>query len=229
MMRVKSAGGPGADGQAQALLQQHRQLLFAHALAPAGHRGTVERQAVAEKRFAAEQLVIRVLQPALAQLLVGEVAHVLEDGQARHQPGGQRGLAGTITIDRIQTLLNESPVDVLRELHQRVVEINDLIQTRPQPLCLAAVASPGWPHRQDPPWSVSAAADHGRQWRSNFARKPLASAEFWQIRLLAAARIPLATRGFWILHRRRVIPTRIKNHPSAVMKRPSFRIGSQRR
>jgi hypothetical protein len=33
---------------------------------------------------------------------------------------------------------------VLRELHQRVVEINDLIQTRPQPLCLAAVASPDW-------------------------------------------------------------------------------------
>jgi hypothetical protein len=48
------------------------QLLLAHALAPAGQRGTVKHQPVLEELLAAEELVIGVLQPALAQHPAGE-------------------------------------------------------------------------------------------------------------------------------------------------------------
>jgi len=77
-----------------------------------------------------------------------------------------------------------------------MVEVDNLIQTRPQPLCLTAVASPGRPHRQDPPWSVSAAADHGRQRRSNFAGKPLASAEFLANTITCRSQDPTGYQGF---------------------------------
>jgi hypothetical protein len=48
-------------------------------------RGSIERQPVTEAQFAAEELVIRVLQPARAQDLVGQVVHVLQDEQPGHQ------------------------------------------------------------------------------------------------------------------------------------------------
>jgi hypothetical protein len=38
-----------------------------------------------------------------------------------HALGGQRRLAGTIPINRIQVLLDEGPVDALRQLRQRMV------------------------------------------------------------------------------------------------------------
>jgi hypothetical protein len=55
-----------------------------------------------------------------------------------HALGGHRRLAGTIPINRIQVLLDEGPVDARPQLRQRMVEVDDLIQTRPQPLCLTA-------------------------------------------------------------------------------------------
>jgi hypothetical protein len=103
---------------------------------------------------------------------------VLEDGQARHQPGGQRRLAGTIAINRIQVLLDEGPVDALCQLRQRMGGVDDLLQARPQPLGLTAVASLAKPHEQDPPGSVSAPADHGTQRRSSFAGKSLVRDQF---------------------------------------------------
>ncbi len=78
----------------QALLQQGDQLLLAHPLPPPGHRGSFERQLLAEEFFAAEQLVIGVLQPPLAQHLVGQLVHVLESGQppiSRVGGGGRPG------------------------------------------------------------------------------------------------------------------------------------------
>jgi hypothetical protein len=74
----------GAAGHRQALLQQCNELLFPHALAPARQRGAVEHQPVLEELLAAEVLIIPVLNPVLAQRLVGEVLHVLEDGKPRH-------------------------------------------------------------------------------------------------------------------------------------------------
>ena len=101
--------GPGGDRQA--LLQQRHELLLAHALAPARQRGAVEHQPVLEELLAAEVLEIRVLDPALAQRLVGEVVHVLEDGKPRHQPRRQRRVPRLVRVDRSELLFQEAPVD----------------------------------------------------------------------------------------------------------------------
>ena len=77
-------GRAGAGGDIQALREQGGELLLAHALAPARHRRAVERQSVLKELLAAEQLIIGVLDPALAQNLVGEVVHMLEDRQPCH-------------------------------------------------------------------------------------------------------------------------------------------------
>ena len=47
----------------QAFLQQRLQPFGAHAIAPMGHRGAVERQPVLEELLAAKVLVIRVFEP----------------------------------------------------------------------------------------------------------------------------------------------------------------------
>jgi hypothetical protein len=46
------------------------ELIFAHGLPPARQRRPIKRQPVLEKLFAAEEPVIRILNPALAQRLV---------------------------------------------------------------------------------------------------------------------------------------------------------------
>jgi hypothetical protein len=60
----------------QALLQHRPKLLFPHPLAPTRQRRAVEHQCILEKLLAAEVLEVRVLHPALAQNLVGEVVGV---------------------------------------------------------------------------------------------------------------------------------------------------------
>ncbi len=52
-----------------------------------------------EELLPAEELVIGVLDPALAQDLVGEVVGVLEDREPRHQPRRQRRTAGPVRVD----------------------------------------------------------------------------------------------------------------------------------
>jgi len=89
-------GRAGARGDVQALLEQGDELLLTHALAPARQRRAIEHQPVLEELLAAEVLVIGVLDPALAQHLIGQVIAVLEDRQPRHQPCRQRRVAGIV-------------------------------------------------------------------------------------------------------------------------------------
>src|SRR5580693_9605019 len=86
--------GAGAGRDREALLQQGLKALLAHAVAPAGDRGAIKRQGVAEEFLAAEILIIRVLDPPIAHHLVTEIEGVLENGEAGHQPGRQRWPAG---------------------------------------------------------------------------------------------------------------------------------------
>ena len=131
----------GLGGNREALLKQRLQLLLAHALAPARQRGAVEHQAMLEELLAAEELVIGVLQPALAQHFIGEVVGVLEDGQSRHQPRRQRRPARLVLVDRAEPFLEERPVDRPRQLHQRMVHVDDRVQPRAQKIGLSAVPS----------------------------------------------------------------------------------------
>src|SRR5262245_61443651 len=70
---------PGAVGHREALLQQRGDLLLTQPLAPARERRAIKWQLVPEHHFPTEVLEIRVLHPSLAQRLVGEVVHMLEN------------------------------------------------------------------------------------------------------------------------------------------------------
>src|SRR5882757_6197131 len=137
----------GSGRYRQALLQQRLQPLLAHAIAPVGHRGAIERQPVLEKLLAAEVLVVRVLDPLLAHHLVAQIVAVLENGKPGHQPGRQRRPAAAIGIYRAELLLQKSPVDRPRQFHQRVLHVDDLIEPRPKQILLAAFPTLPWPHR----------------------------------------------------------------------------------
>ena len=63
---VRGLGGSHAGRDGQALLDQRDELVLPHALAPARQRRAVERKLMTEELLAAEQLVVRVLDPALA-------------------------------------------------------------------------------------------------------------------------------------------------------------------
>ena len=122
----------GLVGDRKALLNERHELLLAKPLAPARQRGAVEGQLVAEAQLAAEELVIRVLDPARAQHLVREVVHVLQDEEPGHQPRRQGRLARPGVIYRAEAPAEKSPIDLLRQPHQRVPHVDDLIQRRPE-------------------------------------------------------------------------------------------------
>src|ERR1700730_17004236 len=136
-----------SDRHSQALLQQRLQPLLAHPMAPVGHRGAIERQPVLEELLPAEVLVIRVLDPQFTQHLGAEVVGVLENRKPRHQPRRQRRPAAAIGIYRAEFLFQKCPVDRPRQLHQRVVHVDYLIEPRPKQILLAALPSLPWPHR----------------------------------------------------------------------------------
>jgi hypothetical protein len=66
-------------------LEECHEPLLPHALTPARQRGAIKGQFVLEELLSAEELKIGVLDSALIQHLIGEVVHMLEDRQARHQ------------------------------------------------------------------------------------------------------------------------------------------------
>ena len=105
---------PGPGGHRKAFLQQCDELLLTQPLAPTGQRRAIERQLVPEYRFATEILEVRVLHPPVAQRLVGQIVHVLEDEQPGHQPRRQRRLPRPDTTDRTKAPGQKIPIDLLR-------------------------------------------------------------------------------------------------------------------
>jgi hypothetical protein len=57
---------------------------------------------------------------------------VLEDTKPRHQPGGERRLAGSVAVDLAEALFEKAPVDRARQLRQRVLQIDELVEPRPE-------------------------------------------------------------------------------------------------
>jgi hypothetical protein len=94
---------------------------------------------VAKAQLAAEELVIRVLQPARAQHLVRQIGHVLEDEQPRHQPCRQWRPPLTRRAHAGKALIEKPPIDFPPQPHQRMAEIDDVVQTRPQQIALPVV------------------------------------------------------------------------------------------
>jgi hypothetical protein len=178
-------------GHRQALLQQRLKLLFPHPLAPPRQRRAVKYQCMLEKLLAAEVLEVRVLHPAIAQSLVGKVVSVLEDCQSRHQPRRQRRLTRLVGVDRPEPLFQKTPVDRPRQLHQRVVHVDDLIKPRAEQILLAGLPSLAWSHRKFPAPSARArgitACDSKESSKPNLQGSRPATARRRQIRLLKRA------------------------------------------
>lgn len=81
--------------------------------------------------FAAEVLEVGVIDPALAHRLIGKVMHMLEDVQAHHHArrhAGSAGLGIMGTVSRIEP----HPVDPMRQPHQRVLHVDDVLEPCPE-------------------------------------------------------------------------------------------------
>lgn len=68
--------GAGSRRDRKALLNERRELLFAHPLPPVRQRRAVEGELVPEELLAPKELEIGVLQPAIAQRLVREIVRM---------------------------------------------------------------------------------------------------------------------------------------------------------
>src|SRR3954466_14295643 len=84
----------------QALGQQRLQLV-AEPLAPMAQVRALVREGVLKELFAGEELEIRVVNPALANALIGQPVSVLEQQQADHKPGLDSGSPKKLTLQSI--------------------------------------------------------------------------------------------------------------------------------
>src|SRR5215471_15606667 len=143
---------PGAVSHREALLQQRDDLLLTQPLAPARERRAIKWQLVPEHHFPTEVLEIRVLHPSLAQRLVGEVVHMLENEQPGHQPRRQRRLPGSHPTHRAEASRQKVPIDLPRQPHQRMAKVDDLLERRahrsPPTANLAVEGITDRPHRE---------------------------------------------------------------------------------
>src|ERR1700730_9185293 len=114
----------------QALGQKQFQLV-AEALPPVAQVRALVREAVLEKLFPAEVLEIRIIDPALAHAFVGQPVNVLEqqkpDRKARLDPGST-----VLAVERRDLAVDKVPVDLACELCQLVLQLDDLVETRPE-------------------------------------------------------------------------------------------------
>ena len=130
-------------------------------LAPARQRARIDRQLVLQVVEAAEELPVRVLDPALAHPLVGEVVGVLQVSEPDHQPRRLAGTSRPLVVERPERALKALPVDQSGQSHQRMPEIELLAQSRPEKIVGLSVLSSFRAHRKSP--GKAAAEPHFRQ------------------------------------------------------------------
>src|SRR5581483_796730 len=162
---------PRAGRDRKTFLQQRDELFFAHPLTPTCQRRAVEGRLVLKKLLAAKELIIGVLEPALAQNLVGEIVHVLQDREPGHEPRRERGPAWAVGINGAEVLLQKTPVNRRGQLRQRMLHVDDLIEPRPKQIVLPAVPTLFRPHRESPNRPVPDERITTRA-QDQFARKP---------------------------------------------------------
>src|SRR5665811_1807821 len=84
-----------------------------------------------------------------------------------------------VRVDRAKLLFQEAPVDRSRQPHQRVLQIDDLIQTRAEQILLAGLPSLLWLHCESLRPILVESRESQLQIRGNrqteFARKPAAT------------------------------------------------------
>jgi len=99
---------------------------------------------MAKELFAAQILKIRVLHPAGADILVGQIESVFEYRQPGHQPGRQRRHARAVAIDLAEAMFQKRPIDGVRQPHQFMGHVEYLIEPRAEQILFICVAAFGW-------------------------------------------------------------------------------------
>ena len=98
---------------------------------PPRHRRTVEGKLVQKELFAAEELEVRILHPPVTQLPIRQAKSELQDLKSRHQSRRQRRLAalafGAFTVNLSAHRLGMLPVQSLRQLHQLMLHVENLV------------------------------------------------------------------------------------------------------
>ena len=89
------------------------------------------REGVLEELFAGEVLEIRIIDPALAHPFVGQPVNVLEQQQPDHEAGLDAWPA-LLAVERRDLAVDPVPVDLAGELHQLVLQVDDLVEPRPE-------------------------------------------------------------------------------------------------
>lgn len=129
--------------------QQPLHPFFADALAPACQRGRVDRRAVLKERLAGEMLVIRVLDPPGDDGLVRQLEGMLEIHQPRHQAWRCRRPTLVRREEGCPFPFEKLPIDQRGELHQLVVRIDHVDQSRTEQVILFRGAGMGFHRRPE--------------------------------------------------------------------------------
>ena len=118
----------GLDGEPE----QQLDAFLPDAPPPARQARRVHRRTRLKVRLAGEVLPVRVLHPGLNHRLVGGLEGVLQVQQPRHQACRQRRAAATGGEVSAEAVLDLLPVDEGGEAHQRVAEVDLLVEPRPR-------------------------------------------------------------------------------------------------
>src|SRR5882757_2496767 len=132
-------------GHPQALGQQQLQLV-AEPLAPMAQVRALVREDVLEELFAGEELEIRVVDPALAHPLIGQPVNVLEQQQPDHEAGLDARPA-VLAVKRCDLAVDPVPIDLAGKQNQFVLQVDDLVQPRPEQIVRSRRLVLLWPHR----------------------------------------------------------------------------------
>src|SRR5215203_4054044 len=89
------------------------------------------REDVLEKLFAGEELEIRVVDPALAHTFIGQPVNVLEQQQPDHETGLDPRPA-VLAVERRDLAVDPVPIDLAGKQNQLVLQVDDLVQPRPE-------------------------------------------------------------------------------------------------
>src|SRR4051812_16917916 len=89
------------------------------------------REGVLEKLFAGEELEIRVVDPALAHPFIGQPVNVLEQQQPDHEAGLDPRPA-VLAVERRDLAVDPVPIDLAGKQNQLVLQVDDLVQPRPE-------------------------------------------------------------------------------------------------
>ncbi len=154
-----------------------------------------------EELLTAEELEVRVLDPTLAQDLIGEVVQVLEDRQACHEAGRQRRSARIIVVDGSEALLKKAPVYGGSELHQGMGGIDDLVEPGTEQIRLTYLPPLLGPH-ENPRDTVDGSMESQPAAPIKLPENASTERSNWQTRILAECRNPSLLRGLGVLHGR---------------------------